>query len=760
MIFLCINLASYGQKVALVLSGGGAKGIAHVGVLKTLEENHIPIDYIIGTSMGAIVGGFYVAGYTPEQIEDIVLSSDFQKWINGKSEDIYNYHFFSKSNNPSILNLQLDVDESWSPSLKTSLAPDAVINYKLTEYLAQASQISDNNFDRLFVPFRAIAADIFTQNEVVLKDGLLSEAVRASMAVPFFYPPIRVKNDKLLFDGGIYDNFPVEIARKEFNPDIIIGVNVSTPVFASYPYDKDEKLANQSLLPYILNKSDPSLLSDKDIYIEPDLEGYNVLDFSKASSMLDSGKTATIRKLKEINEKIGKREPLGGLEGKRSLFNSKAVPLKFNSVQFRGFNENQITYLRNMFRLHKSSNLSVEDIRKSYFKLVAEDFFKEIYPKIIFDESDSSYTFELNGKSNRSFKIDAGGYLTTRGFSELFLGVGFNSFSKSFSEHGMYLYTGRFYKSFRYYSRFYMSGSNIFYLEPFLTYNNWDYLDNNDLLTKDRNSNYFVEQNDLRAGLEIGLPLGSKNRLLFEASYINNGDQYSNSNMFASTDILDELKFDGLKSKISFSWNSLNRRLYPSAGKSLNMALTYFWGKERYTPGNTSVFTRKINTDHDWFQLKFHYEQYYSVLPEFSTGWEAESVFSNQSFFANYTGTMLNTPTFNPLNDSRILIIPELRSFNFIAGGLKGIYKPGKRYEVRVEGYFFKPLFELEEMEPQIPGRSSFNSEIYYAGTLNLLYHSPVGPVSLAFNYYDPTINHWGIMFHIGYLLFNNRSLE
>jgi len=187
--------------VALVLSGGGARGLAHVGVLKALEENNIPIDYIVGTSMGAIVGGFYAAGYSADQIEDIVSSQYFQDWVNGRIGDKFNY-FYSKENpNSSWVSVNLQVDTALYTTFSSNLANDLALNLALAELLSQASEKSNYNFDSLFIPFRAMAADIFTQEQVVLKSGRLNEALRATSTVPFFYKPIRI-NSKFLFDGG------------------------------------------------------------------------------------------------------------------------------------------------------------------------------------------------------------------------------------------------------------------------------------------------------------------------------------------------------------------------------------------------------------------------------------------------------------------------------------------------------------------------------------------------------------------------------
>ena len=189
---LSISLLAHGQNVGLVLSGGAAKGLAHVGVLKALEENEIPIDYIVGTSMGGIIAGSYAAGLSPEQIENIVLSEEFLRWVNGYPERGYNYFFHTYDENPNFLKLNLSLDSIMNLQLNSSLASDVSLNFALAEIMAQASAISHNNFDSLFVPLRVVASDIFTQNQVILEKGSLSDALRATQTVPFFYNPIRV----------------------------------------------------------------------------------------------------------------------------------------------------------------------------------------------------------------------------------------------------------------------------------------------------------------------------------------------------------------------------------------------------------------------------------------------------------------------------------------------------------------------------------------------------------------------------------------
>src|SRR5882762_10070520 len=292
------------QKIGLVFSGGGAKGLAHVGVLKALEENEIPIDYAVGTSMGGIIAGCYAAGMSPAEIEEMMLSRDFSRWIGGQLEEGYNYYYNKNDDHPSFLKLNLSLDSSFNVMLNSTIANDLSLNFALAEVMAQPAAIARGNFDSLFVPLRVVAADIFTQTEVILKSGSLSDALRATQTVPFFYSPIKVDN-KYLFDGGVYNNFPVDVMQNDFKPDVIIGSNVSSKVYDEYPYGEDEKLISKSLLYMLLDKSDPSSIPATGVYIQPNLKGLSGFDFARAKHLIDSGYAQTMRQIDEIKQKVG-----------------------------------------------------------------------------------------------------------------------------------------------------------------------------------------------------------------------------------------------------------------------------------------------------------------------------------------------------------------------------------------------------------------------------------------------------------------------
>ena len=225
ILFLSVQTAM-SQKIGLVLSGGGARGLAHIGVLKALEENNIPIDYITGTSIGALVGGFYAMGYSPDEIEKIVASEDFLNSAKGIIKGDLTYYFKKKENNGSWINIHYSTKTGWQTALPMNIINPVPMDFGLMEFTGFSAAKANYNFDSLFVPFRCVAADIETKQAVVFGKGDLGQAIRASFAFPFYFPPVN-RDGKILYDGGLYNNFPTDVMQTEFAPEYTIGIDVS-----------------------------------------------------------------------------------------------------------------------------------------------------------------------------------------------------------------------------------------------------------------------------------------------------------------------------------------------------------------------------------------------------------------------------------------------------------------------------------------------------------------------------------------------------
>lgn len=745
------------QKVGLVLSGGAAKGLAHVGVLKALEEHEIPIDYIVGTSMGGIIAGCYAAGMSPEEIEHMALSEEFLRLVNGSPEKGFNYFYHQSEDNPHFLKLNLSLDSILNLQLNTSIASDVSLNFALADLFSQASAISKNNFDSLFVPLRVVAADIFTQNQVILSKGILSDALRATQTVPFFYNPIRV-DGKYLFDGGVYNNFPVDVAEDAFQPDVLIGVNVSSKIYNDYPYNLDEKLIANSLLFLLLDKSDPASVPENGVYIQPNLKGYTSFDFAHAKSMIDSGYAQTLRQIEEIKEKVPARVSCEEITSRRNAFLLRSPALKFDKLLFEGFNSKQRRYIRRIFRYHEKNPKSFyyTKAKKGYFKLVSENYFSNVYPNILFDTARQSFQLKLIRRPQKNFQVDFGGVIATRNISNIHLGLNFFNFNN----HLLHIYTGfqtgNFYKAADVKTR--LDFPFQFYLEPFLGYNSWDYLQSDDLLYEVSNPTVLRRLNR-KYGTNIGWPLGHQFKGILRAEGFNNLDSYVNNEVFVSSDTLDQLRTTGLKGELLFTTNTLNRKQYANSGKAFHIALQYFNLTEKFLPGNTSVESTGVTGKHQWFRFKATAEQYFKA-GWYRPGYYLQAVLSNQPFFQNYFGTVINAPAFNPIQDSPTLLLENFRSFNYMAGGFRNVFTLKNRLDLRLEAYLFKPIEYLRQGSNQEATVSQDLRTLYLSSSASMVMHSPIGPVSLSVNYYDDKQNQFGVLLHVGYLLYNKHSLD
>jgi NTE family protein len=314
LFLLLLPFGSFSQKVGLVLSGGGARGLAHIGVIKALEERNIPIDYIAGTSMGAMIGGLYAAGYTPAQLEAFAASDEFQAAADGKLSDDFQYFFKKKDNNASAISLTVSYDSSLHTRLPIKVINPLPIDFALMEHLAKANARAGYNFDSLFVPFRCVAADITSKQQVVFGSGNMAEAIRSSMAFPFYLSPI-VTNDKMLFDGGLYNNFPSDVMLSTFQPDIIIGSNVSGEVRKP---DEDNFLSMVRTM--VITRTKYDVICDNGILIEPNVDDYELFEFSREREIIDSGYNAAVRMMEKIALFVERRADSAELARKRMRF--------------------------------------------------------------------------------------------------------------------------------------------------------------------------------------------------------------------------------------------------------------------------------------------------------------------------------------------------------------------------------------------------------------------------------------------------------
>jgi len=362
------NQISLGQenprpKVGLVLSGGGAKGLAHIGVLKVIDSLGIKVDYVAGTSMGAIVGGLYASGYNAEQLDSIFLNVDIdallQDYTPRESKSFY------EKRNDEIYALSLPFNK-FKLGLPSGLSK-GLYNFNLLSSLTQhVSHVRD--FNQLPIPFLCIATDAETGEKVVLDSGILAQNMIASGALPTLYSPVEI-NGRVLIDGGVIDNYPIE-ELKSRGIDIIIGVDVQDGL-----KNRDELKGVTSVLAQINNFSMLEKMKGKqkatDIYIKPDIKGFTVVAFDKGREIIEKGKEKAMEFIREL-------APFKNLNVKN---NGKLViqdSINIKDVIINELDNFTRAYVIGKLKFKRNSTISINQLQKGILNLSATQNFSAI----------------------------------------------------------------------------------------------------------------------------------------------------------------------------------------------------------------------------------------------------------------------------------------------------------------------------------------------------------------------------------------------
>ena len=289
-------------RVAVVLSGGGARGGVHIGVLRALEKAGVPIDLVVGTSFGALVGGLYSVGYSTQDIELIIASIDWQALF----DDLPDRRLLNVNHKARIDRelFVLHVDGFQVP-LPQGLQAGQKLKQQLDRLTAQPVYLADNDFDRLPIPFRAVATDILTGEPHVFRSGSMSTAIRASISVPGLFTPVAF-GETLLVDGGIADNLPVDAAL-DAGSDFVVAVDASTPLMTQVEQVQSLLDIFDQAISFHIEERKQHSRDLADVVITPLLDDFDNADFSHAYTLISRGEEAVQEKLEEILSKLQAR---------------------------------------------------------------------------------------------------------------------------------------------------------------------------------------------------------------------------------------------------------------------------------------------------------------------------------------------------------------------------------------------------------------------------------------------------------------------
>ena len=738
------------EGVGLVLSGGGAKGLYHIGVLQALEENNVAIDYVAGTSMGSIIAGLYAAGYTPEQMRELAESGAVQQWVSGRIDKKHNRYYREEDTPPSLFTLRFNVGKD-SLSYNKQLAPNgsseptvelptdfissAQIDLALNEIFRPATIGAQENFDNLFVPFFCVAADMNARKEVVFRSGDMGEAIRASMSIPFVFKPLR-KDDMLLYDGGVFNNFPWRYMHKFYHPSHIIGVKCTS---GNKDVTEDSNVIDQALM-FIMSHTDYSLPEKGNIFIDREGDA-GMLEFEKATEIIQQGYDDTMARMDEILQTIPERRERKVVEARRAEFLAKLPPMNLTRPKFEGLTRDQEHYVRAVMLARKRDKDTLKtfsEFRTGIFDLLAQRDFTMEYPRFEYDSVNRVYHPHLTLRQYPSLRATIGGTLSSTAYNQVRLGLRYEHISRVGVDAGINLYLGPVYNAGKIGGRVFISPSrpvffdvNYIFSARNTIYGNFGNLSRVDNTIRKRHREQFAT---------VSAGTATTTRSLLQATF-NAGQNYY---LFEGED--NPTRFSFLSTRLQFRRSTLDNPVSPVSGTRLDVSGIYVNGHDKWIDEFDYGLIRHFSERREWLGAKISWQHYipFTASRWFSFGYSVEGVYTNHPQFEDLMATFVSLPQYAPITHSQMMYMPDYHSTRYVAAGLMPTFRLWNHLYLRTSFY---AMYRRAEM--------GINDNMQYIADLSVIYRTLIGPVSLSVTKYGlKNGNNLYMSINFGYPLF------
>jgi len=554
-------------KVGLVLSGGAARGLAHIGVLKALEEQGIKIDAIAGTSMGAVVGGLYASGYKVDELEKLALSIDWQAALSDAPprEDV---PFRRKQDDRDFLVKQkLSFRDDGSLGLPLGVIQGQNLALLLESLLAHTSDTRD--FDKLPIPFRAVATDIANGEKVVFRKGHLPQVIRASMSIPAVFAPVEL-DGRLLVDGGMTDNIPLDVAR-QMGVDVAIVVDIGTPLRNRKQLTTVVDVLNQSITLMTRSNSEEQLaaLKSTDVLIQPALAAYGVTDFGKTQEMIDAGYRAT----RILDKRLAVLKPTQAQDAELNAARSpgQRTPI-ITAIRVENDSKVDDDVIRYYIRQHIGEPLDLGRLHSDMGTLYGLDYFEQVQYRVVHKGTDHTLVISARGKRSGTDYLRVGLNLSDdmRGDSAFNLGASYrvNGINRLGAE---WLTRAQIGDKQELYSEFYqpLDVGSRYFVAPYASFEaqNVDSVLDNDPIAQ-----YRVERYGF--GLNFGRQIGNNGEVRFGV-----GEAWGKADVRIGDQDLPSENFNEGFYALKYSYDSLDNVYFPHEGKDISLTLV------QYEPG-------------------------------------------------------------------------------------------------------------------------------------------------------------------------------
>ncbi|MFJ5239280.1 patatin-like phospholipase family protein [Pseudomonas neuropathica] len=551
-------------KVGLVLSGGAARGLAHIGVLKALEEQGIKIDAIAGTSMGAVVGGLYASGYKIDELEKLALNIDWQAALSDAPprEDV---PFRRKQDDRDFLVKQkLSFRDDGSLGLPLGVIQGQNLALLLESLLAHTSDTRD--FDKLPIPFRAVATDIANGEKVVFRKGHLPQVIRASMSIPAVFAPVEL-DGRLLVDGGMTDNIPLDVAR-EMGVDVAIVVDIGTPLRNRKQLTTVVDVLNQSITLMTRSNSEEQLaaLKSSDVLIQPALAAYGVTDFGKAQDMIDAGYRAT--RILDARLAVLKPEESQDAELAAARSPGQRTPI-ITAIRVENDSKVDDDVIRYYIRQHIGEPLDLGRLHSDMGTLYGLDYFEQVQYRVVHKGQDHTLVISARGKRSGTDYLRVGLNLSDdmRGDSAFNLGASYriNGINRLGAE---WLTRAQIGDKQELYTEFYqpLDVGSRYFVAPYASFEAQNV---EAVLDNDPIAQYRVERYGF--GLNFGRQIGNNGEVRFGV-----GEAWGKADVRIGDQDLPSENFNEGFYALKYSYDSLDNVYFPHEGKDVSLTLMQF----------------------------------------------------------------------------------------------------------------------------------------------------------------------------------------
>ncbi len=752
------NMKLQAQSVGLVLSGGGAKGIAHIGAIQALEDNDIPIDYITGTSMGAIVGGLYAAGYTPKEMMELLMSKEFADWSTGVINDDLTYYFDQKAPTPAFFTLNFALNDSTKSSniVPSSLINPIPMNFAFMELFAAYTAQCSGNFDKLFVPFRCVASDVFNKRKLVCSKGSLGDAIRASMSFPIVFKPIYM-NGVPLFDGGIYDNFPVDVMRKDFAPGFIIGIDVST---ASSKTNMNNLVDQVETM--IIQDHGTIFPDSAGVRMNINLSKFGLLDFNKAKEIYKIGYEHAEALIDSIKAKVTPRISKESRMLARNIFKSKTPEIIFDSVNVTGTeNEMQSEYIERIFKHKRSSQFDVEEAKTSYYHTISSRKLKDLIPTATYNDKSKRFTLNLKATPKDKYYLSVGGYLTSSTNSMIYLSADYSTLSLNSFDGGIKAWMGQSYYAGELSSKIALNTRIPSYIGISAVASKQKFYESDMLFYSDELPTFIINY-DSHARLTYAMAIGRKSKMDLSVGYGSLKDHFYQSNIMDFTSSKqDQTVYHLAQIKLNLERNSLNHPLYPTAGNIFKLSASGMTGDYEFTPApNNDIEVLKENKDLTWVQAEIDMGNYIPIGNHFVLGTKLNAIASTKKLVDNYTANIVQAPAFCPTPSTKNYFNPDFRANSYVAAGLIPLVKLTDNLQLRTEFYAFAPFRKITENAELKAEYGKWFDHLSYMGEASIVYNLSFASFSIYGNYLSYPSRNWNFGVSFGLLFTAQKFLH